>query len=41
MDPDDMRGYYLLFRFYSASTPSFNPNKSEKYRLKYAALKAN
>ncbi len=40
MDHDDMRGHYLLFRYYAASTPSFNPKRSEEYRLKYATLKA-
>ncbi len=40
MDHDDIRGYYLLFRFYGASTPRLNPKKSEEYRLKYAALRA-
>jgi hypothetical protein len=39
MDHDDMRGHYLLFRFYGASTPGFNPNKSEEYRLRYAQLR--
>lgn len=40
LDHDDMRGHYLLFRYYAASTPSFNPKRSEEYRLKYAALRA-
>lgn len=39
MDHDDMRGHYLLFRFYGASTPGFNPKKSEEYRLRYAQLR--
>jgi tetratricopeptide (TPR) repeat protein len=40
MNHDDMRGHYLLFRFYGASTPKFNQKKSEEHRVKYAELKA-
>jgi hypothetical protein len=40
LSPNDMRGHYLLFRFYGASTPKFNQKKSEKHRLKYVELKA-
>ncbi len=40
LSPNDMRGHYLLYRFYGASTPKFNSKKSEEHRVKYAKLKA-
>ncbi len=39
LDQDDMRGHYLLYRFYSASTDKNDPKKSEEHRLKWAALR--
>jgi tetratricopeptide (TPR) repeat protein len=39
MDDQDMRGHYLLFRYYGASIPEFNPKKSEEHRLKWGDLR--
>jgi tetratricopeptide (TPR) repeat protein len=39
MDDQDMRGHYLLFRYYGASIPESNPKKSEEHRLKWGELR--
>lgn len=39
LDHDEMRGHYLLFRFYAADTDKKDQKRSEEHRLKWAELR--